>query len=137
MNIVSKQELGLQPSGTVFMLYDPDFTDGQIHIKTDSGGIDYQKAPCNRVYWNGEMKLTPFWKTVDDSSERFCNWSTIDTSSHDYNDNQKFIIFSKTEVHQMINALMWALSGCETYFNEDVWIYGNTVLSEDDFNLKE
>ena len=107
------------------MLYQPEVTDGEIHIIT---GKD---SPEDK-HWNGELLLTPFWEMNIDSNERFCQWSTVDTAFCDYAEDQKFMVFSKTEVMQMIHALTWALSGCEGAFNQDIWICGDTVLTDND-----
>ena len=120
MTIVTRSELCTYPNGTVFMLYVPDMTDGEIHIITGTNTIDN---------WNGELLLTPDWEH-NEYDEKFCQWSTVDNATCDYDENQKFIVFSKTEVQQMINCLMWALTGCTSFFNEDIWIYNNTILSD-------
>lgn len=124
MRIISRNELCKYPNGTVFMIYKPEITDGEIHIKTG--------ANKNLDNWNGELTLTPIWEYDTSQSERFCQWSTIDTATCDYDESQMFMVFSKTEVHQMINALMWSLTGCQSYFNEDVWICGDTVISDEE-----
>ena len=124
MNIVTRDKLCKCENGTVFMVYQPEITDGEIHIITG--------ASENINGWNGELLLTPFWECDSKCSERFSQWMTTDAASHDYDAEQKFMIFSKTEVQQMINALVWAISGCTTYFNQDIWICGDTVISDHD-----
>ena len=124
MTIVTRNELCKYPNGTVFMIYQPEITDGEIHIKTG--------ANKELSYWNGEIKLTPILEFDANQPERYCQWSTEDTATCDYDINQKFMVFSQTEVQQMINVLMWALTGCKSYFNEDIWICGNSVLSDEE-----
>ena len=124
MYIVTRAQLCKMPNGTVFMLYDEDITDGEIHIITGH----YK----NNTGWNGELSLVPFWERTNDI-EKYCQWSTADDATCDYDEKQKFIVYSKTEVQQMINALIFALSGCETNFNEDIWICGDTILTDSEF----
>lgn len=117
MRIVNKKELATMPNGTVFMLYRPDMVYDEIHIIT--GHYDDNSG------WNGELTLDPFIeKDKDDRDYFYTQWCTVDTATCDYNDNQLFAVFSKTEVVQMINCLQWALTGCESYFDEDVWHHG-------------
>lgn len=118
MIIVSRNELCQYPVGTVYMKYEPDITDGNIHIKTDSE-------------WNSELTFIPFWEENGlKKSERYCKWITTDTTMCDYDEKQQFIVYSKTEVQQMINALIWAIGGCESYFNQDDWFCGDLVIPE-------
>lgn len=126
MRIVTKTELTKYPNGTVFMLYQPCILNGDIRILTGCNGKDY---------WNGELSLTPF---MDDNEivDYPCiatQWSTVDTSIYDYDDNQLFAVFSKTEIQQMINCLSWALSNCQSYFNEDIWINEDDVFTDNDY----
>lgn len=128
MNIVTKDELCKYPNGTVFMEYIPDMTDGRVHIMTGSNGKDT---------WNGEITLDPIWKyDKEDPRIIYTNWCTIDTAYCDYDSEQKFIVFSKEEVANMINILTWALSGCDYSFNEDIWFDNNgNVWDEKDVEL--
>lgn len=128
MYIVSRDELGKLPNGTVFMEYEPDILNGQIHILTGSDGTGH---------WNGELSLTPFMDDFNHGIDRvnrlwsLAQWCTVDTATCDYDENQKFAVFNKTEIQQMINALIWAVSGCTGYFNEDIWIDENGLVFTD------
>ena len=123
MNIVNKQELGKLPNGTVFAQYTPMILYNNIRILTGSS---------NNGSWNGELCLFPF---IDDKLEGGncleCNWSTVDNTASDYDEDQLFAVFDKPEVQQMINALTWALTGCEGYFDENVWFCGGRVYPEE------
>ena len=123
MRIVNKDELGKMPNGTVFALYTPMILYNDIHILTGSNGDGY---------WNGELTLlTPF---IDNKlvgrNILECNWATVDNAACDYEEDQLFAVFSKSEIMQMINALMWAVTGCEGYFDEDLWLCENRAYSE-------
>ena len=119
MTIISRDELKEYPIGTVFMLYEPEVIDNEVHIKTDGQGFS-------------EMSLTPCeWNyNYTDKNSMFVNWATTDATIGDYDKDQKFVVFSKTEVQHMINILMWALSGCESNLDEDLWICEDTLLHE-------
>lgn len=124
MVIVSRDELAKYPNGTVFTEYVPDMLDSQIHILTGCDG---------KGYWNGELSLIPFLDDEKCHGNRLFShtqWCTVDTSINDYDKNQKFAVFSKTEIQQMINALMWALTGCKSYFNEDIWVCDDRVIDD-------
>lgn len=125
MRIVSKNELGKMPNGTVFTMYTPMILYNDIHILTGSRGDGS---------WNGELTLFPF---IDDKLEGDnileCNWSTDDTASCDYDEDQLFAVFSKSEVMQMINALTWAVTECGGFFDEDLWLCENRVYSEEEY----
>lgn len=132
MVIMNKKELSKCPNGTVFMLYRPQILDDEIHILT--GQDDYYK-PKNKVFWNGELSLTPSmdYEDVMGYPNIMTQWMTTDNSSTDYDDDQLFAVFCKTEVQQMINALIWALNGCNSYFDEDSWFIAEKKYSDEDY----
>ena len=82
MKIINGKELGFMPNGTVFMLYQPEILDGEIHIIT--GKID------DNFGYNGELLLTPFFDYISNDKERITNWCTIDNTLNDYDDNTLF-----------------------------------------------
>lgn len=130
MLIVSKEEFCKYPNGTVFMLFSPEVLDDGIYIKTG-----YGRGQDEKEYWNGELGLTPFFKhDKDNESLCYTQWSTVDTSTIDYSNDQLFAVFSKSEVKQMINCLMFALCNCKTYLNQDIWFANNMVIPDEDMD---
>lgn len=129
MRIVNKQEMLDLPDGTVFALYTPEiiFMD-DFSIKTGSYLRNGKPA------WNGELMLSPYFKhDMQDPNKCYTNWSTVDNADVDYDDDQLFVVFSKSEIKQMIACLQWALNNCETEFNQDIWLSDDgTVIMYDD-----
>lgn len=128
MRIVNKKEMLEMPVGTVFVNYVPSMITGEVRIKTD-----YHKYNGNPT-WNGELNISPFFKhDIDDENHCYTQWATVDTSEYDYDDDQLFAVFSKTEVLQMINCLQWALADCKFHLNQDIWHcdYNFTVHDND------
>lgn len=116
MQILTKAEFLHCPNGTVFAEWVPSVFKSQIKIKT--GYYDESDYPdVNGPHWNGELSLEPF---VEQSyGGAYTSWCTIDNADADYDENQLFAVFSKSEVMQLINCLTWALTGCEGYFDQD------------------
>lgn len=128
MRIISLETLKTMPNGTVFSEIDKwgNFERG---IRILTGRFK------NRAGFNGEMSLYPCIASNEkgerDIFEMFQNgelikdkdfpveWSTTDTSDIDYEENQLFTIFSKSEVVKMIKVLQWALSDLEDDFDMD------------------
>jgi len=130
MRILTKEEFVKEPNGTVFTTTDPMAADDNLYIKT--GYFECNNKPT----WDGEIPLIPGYSTLkdDDFKNYYCNWCSIDTSECDYDDNQLFYVFSKNEVIQMINLLMWSLSGCTTNnIDENKW-YGedDAIFTDED-----
>lgn len=112
MKIFNKTELLAAPAGTVYTRYIPDMVDGELRIKFGNN--------CN-------MDVVPTFKHYerDITEERETNWSTDDLNIQvDYDDDQLFAVFSKTEVTQMIHMLSCALCGGEAYIDMDKVYYG-------------
>lgn len=104
MKIITKNDLLEMPPGTVYTTFKPNMVDGDLHIKVSND--------CN-------LNLIPSFDFSDDKLRK-TNWSTDDTHILvDYDDNQKFAIFSRAEIMKMINCLSWALCGCVAQFNMD------------------
>ena len=142
MRILSKKEMLETPVGTVFALYEPDILYGDIRIKTSSYKIKRSVDDCDdEPHWNGELLLTPACahekESLDDLNRCYTNWLSIDNADGDYDDKQLFAVFSKTEVIQMINALQWALTGCKSYFDQDLWYSDDDELPIDDNAIEE
>ena len=110
MDILTKAEFLHYPNGTVFAEWTPDVMTSQIKIKT---GYYTDFYP----HWNGELSLEPF--VEQECGEISTNWCTVDNSDADYDKDQLFAVFNKSEVMQLINCLTWALTGCEGYFDQD------------------
>ena len=131
MRIVDRKTLAGMPNGTVFCGYTPDTLDGEFEIIT--GHNEKYDGKDNRVGFNGTLPLTPFIdheNSCDVGTERITNWSTVDTCDYDYDEDQLFAVFSKTEIRAMITVLQYALSDCgfsigkfmDTYFYKDIEI---------------
>mgnify|MGYP003486315282 FL=1 len=131
MKIVTKETLGKMPIGTVFTLWEPYYMDGEIHIKTDDGYTD------ERPSWNGELYLHPDPNDISDDNldkldtDILSNMWTTDNSDIDYKDNQLFMVFSRAEVFNMANALLWALTGCKNGgYNMDILFLGDEIIED-------
>lgn len=128
MKIITLETLKTMPNGTVFCEIDKwGNLSEQICILT--GRFD------KMIGFNGVMNLCPWVaadengehhsKMLDDNNELMKNKSipteyvTNDTSHHDYEPNQLFCVFSKSEVERTIKVLKWALSGLEDDFGMD------------------
>ena len=133
MRIVNKETLAAMPVGTVFTLWEPYYMDGEIHIKTDDGYTD------ERPSWNGELYLHPDPNDISDDNldkldtDILSNMWTTDNSDIDYEDNQLFMVFSRAEVFNMANALLWALTGCKNGgYNMDILFLGDEIIEDKD-----
>ena len=124
MRVLTKKELRNEPNGTVYIPYTPRLFTGEIHIIT---GKDNKTGE-----WNGELPLLPW--TVDEDGFFYTNWATVDNTWRELDDNKTYAVFSKDEIIKMIECLQWALTGCETYFNQDQWWHenGHFPLSDED-----
>ena len=80
------------------------YTGGELHIKVENN--------CN-------LELLPMHEFgTEKDVNRQTNWATDDLNIiADYDKNQLFAVFNKSEVMKMINCLSWALSGCDGFFN--------------------
>lgn len=116
MQILTKAEFLHCPNGTVFAEWVPSMMTSQIKIKT--GYYESKSPDFKGPHWNGELSLEPFMQK--ECGEISTNWCTFDGADADYDEDQLFAVFNKSEVMQMINCLTWALTGCEGYFDEDV-----------------
>lgn len=126
MRIMNRDELASMPAGTVFTSYTPHTLGDSMYIKLES-----KKNDKGQEFWYGELPLTP---TIEEYSEGefVTQWCTVDTTYYDYTSSELFAVFSKTEVQQLINCLQWALSGCESYFDQDIWFRGDDKPFSDD-----
>lgn len=116
MNILTKKELLEAPTGTVYVRYTPEITDGEIKIKVGNN--------CN-------LDLIPGFDWVNKINKE-TNWATDDLNIQvDYNESDLFAAFSKAEVMKMINCLSWALADCKPDFNMDEVYYPSGVIGYD------
>lgn len=116
MNILTKKELLKAPTGTVYVRYTPEITDGEIKIKVENN--------CN-------LDLIPSFDRVNKINKE-TNWATDDLNIQvDYNESDLFAAFSKAEVMKMINCLSWSLADCKPDFNMDEVYYPSGVIGYD------
>ena len=124
MRLLTKEELKNEPNGILYIPYTPNIFKGELHIIT---GKDKKTGE-----WNGELPFLPW--VIDEDNEFYTNWCTVDNTWWELDSNTKYAVFSKNEILKMIECLQWALTGCETYFNQDQW-WGELCdfpLSDDD-----
>ena len=121
MKIVDRKTLSTMPNGTLFCKYIPDMLNGNWNIITghnEKGGF-YSVLP-----------LEPFIdhdRDIKVGTVRITNWCTTDTCDFDFDEDQLFAVFSKTEIRALITVLQYALSDCgfsinkfmDTYYYED------------------
>lgn len=125
MQIINRKQLFQMPNGTVFMLYTPEILDNKIHIIT---GRYKDKAG-----YNGEVTLTPNFSHEETGIDRITNWSSIDTTDLDYNEDQLFAVYSKIEIQTMIQILQWALTDCKDNgldWFQDYYFLDNHIIPE-------
>lgn len=105
MKIVTLNELCELPVGTVFSEYTPCIL-GDIHIKTCK--LDYGY----RIGWNGELTLDqPMIKEdLKDNTILYSNWSTVDSSDINYDEDQLFAVWNKDELLKMREWLDWVIN---------------------------
>lgn len=92
MRILTKEQLLKEPSGTVYATYVSNFINENLHIKVGNN--------CN-------LDLVPAYEYgTKKDIRRQTNWSTDDLNIiADYDKNQLFAVFNKSEVMKMINCL--------------------------------
>lgn len=127
MKILNKEEMKKMPNGTVFMLYQPEILDGEIHIIT--GKID------DNFGYNGELLLTPFFDYISNDKERITNWCTTDNTLNDYDDNTLFAVFSQLEIIAMIKCLQSAIDPSVDLSDlMDIYFKGDEIIEEKDLS---
>lgn len=113
MKIVSRNELAKMPNGTVFSSFDGYNIEG-FEIITGSYGNGF----------NGTLNLEPSFNWDSNLQERITNWATVDTTDYDFDDDAKFVVYSKKEIQEIIQWLKWAIGesdapDMEKYFYKD------------------
>lgn len=127
MKILNKEEMKKMPNGTVFMLYQPEILDGEIHIIT--GKID------DNFGYNGELLLTPFFDYISNDKERITNWCTTDNTLNDYDDNTLFAVFNQLEIIAMIKCLQSAIDPSVDLSDlMDIYFKGDEIIEEKDLS---
>ena len=114
MIIMNKEDFAKMPNGTVYCLWTPDFSNGDIKVKTgyymnENGGFSFNGIIrlCSNLNW------LDFYETDRVFGYFESNNFSVDESLNDYEDNQKFIVFDKFEIRRMIDVLTYALCNCE------------------------
>ena len=115
MRVLTKEELKSEPNGTLYTSFTPQIFTGELHIITGKDDKYYDNGE-----WNGELPLLPF--LIEEYENGYLTqWSTVDNTWWELDGNLKYAVFSKNEIRKMIDCLQWALTGCESYFNQDEW----------------
>ena len=128
MKIINRDQLATMPNGTVYALYEPDMITSNFHIIC--GRYD------NKPGFNGVVSLEPYFNWEKNLNvDRITNWCSVDETDWEYDEEQLFAVFSKTEVKYMINVLMWALADCNYEDNfMDKFILGDIEIDEKDLS---
>lgn len=139
MKIINKKTLATMPNGTLYCCFTPDCFQGELCVITGHHGLedDYGIKWDNEGF-NSILPLEPFVEDEETKhgENRITNWSTVDTHDFDYNDNQLFAVFSKTEIRAMITVLQYALSDCNFPINKfmDTYYLGDIEIDKNDLN---
>lgn len=128
MRIVDRKTLATMPNGTLFCGYCPDMLDMQFEVIIGHNERGFHGTlPFTPTMDNGDMKV---------GTQRITNWCTVDTCDYDFNDNELFAVFSKTEIRAMITVLQYALSDCSFPINKfmDTYYLGDIEIDEKDLD---
>lgn len=128
MRIVDRKTLAAMPNGTLYCGYTPDMLTGDWNIIT---GHRYNEEKEGFI---STLPLEPFIQEGDykAGTQRITNWCTTDTCDYDYNENELFAVFSKTEIRAMIAVLQYALSDCNFPISKfmDTYYLGDNEIDE-------
>lgn len=113
MRIISRNELAKMPDGTVFSSFDGYNIEG-FEIITGSDGDGFHST----------LSLEPSFNWDNDCAERITNWATVDTADYDFDEDARFVVYSKNEIREIIQWLKWAIDegghpDMEKYFYKD------------------
>ena len=114
MRIVDRKTLSTMPNGTLFCRYIPDMLDGDWNIITGHNE-GYNGDIIEPVGFCSVLPVEPFLDNDKDTkpgTERITNWCITDTCDFDFDENQLFAVFSKTEIRALITVLQYVLSDC-------------------------
>lgn len=140
MRIVDRKTLAKMPNGTLYCCYTPDTFNEEWHVITGhhNYGDDFYGHKWSRDGFNSVLPLSPFTEDGDckAGTQRITNWCTVDTHDYDYNDDQLFAVFSKSEIRAMITVLQYALSDCSFPINKfmDTYYLGDIEIDEKDLD---
>jgi hypothetical protein len=99
MRIINRDELAKMPNGTVFSLFNNYGVTG-FQIITGSNGNGFDST----------LDLEPSFNWDNDNAERITNWSSVDICDYDFNEDEKFVVYSKNEIREIIEWLKWAIN---------------------------
>lgn len=128
MKIVDLKELSRMPNGTVFSQINSKYCkkyragDFDIDGLNIMCGHDDKYCPVESGRFNGVLHMlnyVPVRKGLDDkwyleSDYSFADYGATDTVDYDYDKDDMFVVYDKTDVVEIINVLQWALTGCES-----------------------
>lgn len=138
MRIVNRKTLAKMPNGTLYCRYIPDNFEGKWNVITGhhNYGDDFYGNKWNRNGFNSVLPLEPFVQDGDNKAgtQRITNWCTVDTCDYDYDEDDLFAVFSKTEIRAMITVLQYALSDCGFPITKfmDTYYLGEIEIDEKD-----
>lgn len=118
MRIINRNELAKMPNGTVFSYFDGCNIE-EFNIITGSNGDGF----------NGVLSLEPYFNWDNNNSERITNWSTVDTADYDFDEDARFVVYSKNEIREIIEWLKWAIDE-DGHPDMEKYFYKNQVISE-------
>lgn len=121
------------PNGTLFCGYEPDTLVGSYYVIT--GHNENYDGENNKVGFYSVLPFEPSFNDYRDmtvGTERITNWCTTDTCDYDYEEDELFAVFSKTEIRAMITVLQYALSDCSFSINKfmDTYYYKDKEIDE-------
>lgn len=133
MRIVDRKTLSAMPNGTLFCSYKPDFIGRNWYVIT--GHNEEYDGESNRVGFYSVLPFEPSFNDYGDmtvGAERITNWCTVDMCNYDFDKNELFAVFSKTEIRAMITVLQYALSDCSFPINKfmDTYYYKDEEIDE-------
>lgn len=135
MRIVKREILASLPNGTLFCQYRNGVLLNDWNVIT--GHYEKGNGENTKAGFVSTIPLSPF--IVDNGGAEtvntcITNWCTIDTCDCDYNDEQLFVVMSKTEIRAMITVLQYALSNCGFPIDKfmDTYYFANEEIDEND-----
>ena len=121
MRIINCNELAKMPNGTVFSYFGGYDIEG---FKIITGRYDDGENG-----FNGILDLSPSFNWDNDHQERITNWATVDTAHYDFDEDAKFVVYSKNEIREIIQWLKWSIGESDVPDMEK-YFYKDRVLSE-------
>ena len=135
MRIVKKKILASLPNGTLFCQYRNGTLQNDWNVIT--GHYEKPNGENTEVGFISTLPLSPLY-TMNGGAETvnncITNWCTIDTCDYDYDDEQLFVVMSKTEIRAMITVLQYALSNCGFPISKfmDTYYFANEEINENE-----